>query len=287
MLNLKEVLTNSYCEVIRNHLENNMLTGNRKLSAEKQEFEFYKYLEQYEREKEELILKWADTPVEELNGSTPSELISGMENFADVFDLYLYMAEHTDEEVPPVVIKRLKDFSNEAVPALADLANSCLNNGNTDIDFIAAVSALGKIGNKDSIDKLINLAYSMNEKNLDLDYVEEALRHAGSGTIEPILEILDKGEMGKVEKMLLYVLASVGANHKDDRIYRLLRSAFRTMDDKMLAVNCLNEYGDGRAIPMLRGYLERNSKLEKNLYFEIVGTIRNLGGITDDLLKPF
>ena len=37
-------------------------------------------------------------------------------------------------------------------------------------------------------------------------------------------------------------------------------------------------YGDGRAVPMLRGYLERNRDLDRALYYEIVGTIRSLGG---------
>ncbi|HEY8422225.1 MAG TPA: hypothetical protein VIL05_10865 [Thermoclostridium sp.] len=286
MLNLKEILTDSYCMAIRNHFGNDSENEMRKLSVEKQELEMYRQLDQYQDEKDRVMREWADTPVEELDGATPSDLINNMGEFEDVFDLFLYMAENADDEVPQVLIERLKSFKGEAISALADIASSRMESQNTDVVFIAAVSALGNFKDTDAVQSLIDMAYKAGNSP-ELDHIEEALKNAGACTIEPILEALEGRKIGNVEKMLLYVLASVGANHKDDRIYQKLRLAFRTLEDKMPAVICFNVYGDGRAIPMLRGYLERNSKMEKALFYEIVGTIRNLGGITEEFLRLY
>lgn len=287
MPNLKQVLTDSYSKAIREHFDNNISSGMEKISVEKQEAELYRQLDQYQTQKEEVVLKWANTPIDVLNGLTPSDLINDMEEFKDVFELFMYMVEHADEEIPFIIVEKLKSYKDMAVTALVDLANSGLKNGNNDIFFIAAVSALGEFKITDSVWSLIDLAYNMNEKSYDLDHIEEALKNAGACTIEPILETLGEKEMGNVEKMLLYVLASAGSNFKDDRIYKKLRLAFRTMDDKMSAVICLNVYGDGRAIPMLRGYLERNNNIDRALFYEIVGTIQNLGGRTEEFIRSF
>ena len=235
MHNLKELLADSYCMAIRNHFENNITTEMENLSVEKQEIELYRQLKQYQDEKEKVMLKWANTPIEALNNLTPSKLINDMEEFQDVYDLFLYMAENTDEEIPCILTEKLRSFNDKAVSTLAELVNSRLINQNTDVVFIAAVSALGKLGPAGSVWPLIDLAYKMNEKGYELDHVEEALKNAGVCTIEPILETLEGKDMGNVEKMLLYVLATVGSSFKDDRIYKL-RLAFRTMEDKMPAV---------------------------------------------------
>lgn len=286
MPDLKGVLAASYCSVIRDHFKNNPVEGMDHLSIEKQEYELYKQLNQYEHEKEEVIQKWANTPIETLNGASPKDIISNMEEFSDVFDLFLYMVDHADEGIPHIIIEKLKEFKGKAISSLANLAHEHLNSGNCDDVFIASVLTLGEFKLVDSVVQLIDLAYQLNEKNLklELDHIEDALLNAGICTIEPILEILENEEMGKVENMLLYVLASVGSEFKNDRIYKKLRSAFRTMDEKMQAVICLNAYGDGRAVPMLRGYLERNNNIDRNLFYEIIGTIKSLGGRTDEFL---
>lgn len=284
MTDLKEILTDSYCTAVRNHFDTVGENGTEKLSVEQQEIELYRQLEQYQNEKEKVMSEWADTPIDELDGTTPSDLINGMQDFDEVFELFLYMAENADDEVPHVIIEKLKTFE-KSVSVLTGIAGKRLEEQNTDTVFIASVSALGEFRLAEAVHSLISLAYKADEKNSDLDYIEEALKNSGTCTVDPILETLEGRQMGDVEKMLLYVLASVGSRNRDDRIYKTLRQAFRTMDDKMTAVICLNEYGDGRAIPMLRGYLERNRKIEKDLFFEIVGTIKNLGGMTEEFLN--
>jgi len=283
-MSVKEILNESYCRTIRSYLEDDPGVRTGRSSADKREMELYSKLEHYIVDKKRIMQDWADTPLEELDGITPSEVIKNMEEFKDVFDLFIYMVENADDEIPDIIIGKLGTFEKEAVPALAALADTCLVEHDSGNKFTEAVSSLGKLKSTGAVHALIDLAYKANNNDVYLDHIEEALRNAGPCTIEPILEVLEGKEIGKAEEMLLYVLAFTGASQRDDRIYKMLRMAFRTMENKLPAVICLNVYGDGRAIPMLKGYLERNRKIEKNLFFEIIGTIRNLGGITEEFV---
>jgi len=57
------------------------------------------------------------------------------------------------------------------------------------------------------------------------------------------------------------------------------------MSNKVLGAACLAAYGDGRAIPALRGYIEKNrNTIDSVTFFEIKGAIEKLGGNADDLI---
>lgn len=283
MVDIKEVLSNSYCSIIRDQFNESFIEQKEELSAEIQEIAFIDLLEQYETQKEEIMQKWANTPIDELGGTTPTEKINSIQEFSEVFELFIYMIEHTDEDVPSILIERLKDFGHIAIQALSDLANAHLDNQD-DIFLVGALSALAEFRTFETVKLLIDKAYQLNEKKFEIEHVEEALISSGPCVIEPILEIVESKQMEDVEKMLLYVLSVVSSDAKDERIYRILKSAFREADDKMHAVICIGEYGDGRAVPMLRGYLQKNSDIERDLYYEIVGTIQQLGGRVDEFL---
>ena len=48
------------------------------------------------------------------------------------------------------------------------------------------------------------------------------------------------------------------------------------------------EYGDGRAIPMLKGYVNRNKhSIDRDLFYEIMSAVQNLGGDISDIEDPF
>ena len=60
------------------------------------------------------------------------------------------------------------------------------------------------------------------------------------------------------------------------------------MTNKIYAVICLMEYGDGRAIPMLKGYVNRNKhSIDRDLFYEIMSAVQNLGGDISDIEDPF
>ena len=48
------------------------------------------------------------------------------------------------------------------------------------------------------------------------------------------------------------------------------------------------DYGDGRAIPMLKGYVNRNKDtISRDLFYEIMSAVQNLGGDISDIEDPF
>lgn len=73
-----------------------------------------------------------------------------------------------------------------------------------------------------------------------------------------------------------------------DRVYPILRKAFRVMSNKTITVLCLGDFGTARAIPLLRTYVEQNaSSIDRALYYDILSAIQRLGGSTKDLPDPF
>lgn len=97
----------------------------------------------------------------------------------------------------------------------------------------------------------------------------------------------DSGLLGPFEDLVI-ILSRIGKNQPSEDIYMALKHAFRYMTNKIYAVICLMEYGDGRAIPMLKGYVNRNKDtIDRDLFYEIMSAVQNLGGDISDIEDPF
>jgi len=226
------------------------------------------FLGQYQTEKEKIIDIWANTPIDELQGETPSDTINKLEDIDEVFALFLYMSENTEEEIPSVLINKMKQFGSEMSDMLIQLAKNSAEPEAQDHVFAEAVSTLGRMGLYSSVEPMIRLLSDYIEDKSKSEYLEEALKNIGAPAIEPIITALENQNFGEFEFSLLYVLAYVGSKAKDERIYRLIRTAFKTANDK-----------DGKAVTLLRSYLEKNAEsLSKHVLYVLLGTIRDLGG---------
>lgn len=247
----------------------------------------YEVLTQYELHKKEILAIWENAPLKDLEGRTPAQAIKDLDSLEQTMEVFSWMAQHTDEDIPPAMTEKLKSYGQSAVSELIRIAAQQTHGGEAaEYVFVTAVSALGGMGLKECVEPLIQLADEVQDSPPELDLVESALKNIGVDIIEPILKRLENGKLDNVEKMLLYALAGAGAELKSERIYQRIRTAFRTMDDKLLAVVCFMVYGDGRAVPMLRSFLQNNAQnLSKNIYYEILGAIRALGGDTEELLN--
>lgn len=119
------------------------------------------------------------------------------------------------------------------------------------------------------------------------DYVQ-----AFSGISVPyIIGQLEKNAESGLEgpfEDLVIILSRIGKEEPSDEIYLALKHAFRYMTNKVYAVICLADYGDGRAIPMLKGYVNRNKEtITRDLFYEIMSAVQNLGGDISDIEDPF
>ncbi|MDD4295926.1 MAG: hypothetical protein PHC69_03100 [Ruminiclostridium sp.] len=249
------------------------------LSSYEKEQVLLDFLGQYQTEKEKIIDIWANTPIDELQGETPSDIINKLKDIDEVFALFLYMSENTEEEIPSVLINKMKQFGSEMSDMLIQLAKSSAEPEAQDHVFAEAVSTLGRMGLYSSVEPMIRLLSDYREDKSKSEYLEEALKNIGAPAIEPIITALENQNFGEFEFSLLYVLAYVGSKAKDERIYRLIRTAFKTANDKMPAIVCFAAYKDGKAVTLLRSYLEKNAEsLPKQMMYVLLGTIRDLGG---------
>lgn len=289
MPELKEILTNSYRQAVIDYFDKNKMVPEKdiqKLSHAQQEEAIYQMIVRYASEKIGMIEKWSGTPLDELKGSTPAQVIEDMHELDQVFELFIHMACYADEELPILLIYKMQQFGSEAVTRLFQLAMEN-REGQPPADYLfsAAVSSLGVMKLEECVGRLIELADQVNNEP-QLQQIEDALKRHRERVIEPLLLRLENPKWDKTEAMLLYALAYGGAEAKDDRVYRLLRSAFRLMEDKITPILCFAVFGDGRAVPMLRSFLEKNAHdIPDRLFHEIIGTIRNLGGETEDFMQ--
>lgn len=123
------------------------------------------------------------------------------------------------------------------------------------------------------------------------DSVAEYIEAFPDESISLIIDILNEhkedGLTGPCEDLVI-MLTRIGKEDQCDEIYNALRSAFRYMSNKIYAVICLADYGDDRAVPMLKSYINRNqSTIDRDLFYEIMSAVQALGGDISDISDPF
>ncbi len=105
--------------------------------------------------------------------------------------------------------------------------------------------------------------------------------------IERLEEHQEEGLTGPCEDLLI-MLTRIGSEEPSDEIYGALRAAFRYMENKIYAVICIADYGDDRAVPMFKSYINRHqTTIDRDLFYEMMSAIQNLGGDISDISDPF
>ena len=112
-----------------------------------------------------------------------------------------------------------------------------------------------------------------------------ALASIGKAAIESMLATIGSMDPDSPQaEQLVMALSDAARGSGSEEVYRCLKSAFLNMSDKSVGAYCLGNYGDGRAIPALRGYLTKNKgSIGKDTFFDIISAIKRLGGSIDDL----
>ena len=127
------------------------------------------------------------------------------------------------------------------------------------------------------------------------EFVAESIKDYVVGAAEvsvPILmniieENLEDGLEGPSEDIVI-MLAEIGMALPSEEIYQTLRHAFRAMTNKIYAVICLAEYGDDRAVPLMKNYINRHQDtIDRDLFYEMMSAIQKLGGGISDINDPF
>ena len=157
---------------------------------------------------------------------------------------------------------------------------------------IACFSVLIKINEPCFIQAVLDRYMSYGQtKEFVADSIAEYIE-AFPDVSEPFLISLIEGNTengleGPYEDLVI-MLAQIGREHKTEEIYQTLRHAFRFMTNKIYAVICIADYGDDRAVPMFKNYINRNQgTISRELFYEMMSAIQKLGGDISDIQDPF
>ena len=231
--------------------------------------------------------KWLSTPLENLDGKTPVEFLETADSLHALTEMFYCGAVVCDEELPEIFLNKLRSYGESAVDMLLKAAQ---NDGCSSEEGILvpsmAVKILGSWQVERAVEPLIKLL-DTGEAVCDLMYenVRDALILIGKPALDGIFSALNSGSLPQAAaEYLLIALSDIGKKNRCDKIYQQLKKAFLEYPEKLIAAYCLRNYGDGRAIPALRGFLEKNAmKLDKETFYEVVSAIKHLGGNIEDL----
>jgi hypothetical protein len=153
-----------------------------------------------------------------------------------------------------------------------------------------AIRTAGMSKDREYVDRLIDLIYEEGEYG---DLIKETARGALVDIGAPALVKMEEFLSGRDifvdnDFHLIIAMIEIDSGRKSEKLYKLLKESFRKTTNKGLAARCIADYGDGRAVPLLRGYLERNmDNLDKHTVLDIKSAVLALGGNTEGIYIPY
>lgn len=235
--------------------------------------------------------KWEDAAPDQ-GGYSPRRLFESISGVEEAMEVFKRGAVLCDDRLPRAFIERLSQLGSEAVLELMKLSgDAALMESSDETEFLISVTAikvLGEIKAEGAADYLVRLCFRPSrEKELFLESIREALIDIGEPALRSLAEAVSSPEeFTEAHEHLLLALSAVGSGFKSDGIYGCIKNAFYKMDNKAVGASCLADYGDGRAIPALRGYAEKNLATVDNItLYELKLAVERLGGSMEDILQ--
>lgn len=237
---------------------------------------------------QEIEEKWLSEAISEIDGMTPKEYINSLATIQDLMDFFIQIAPISYVTIPDIVIDRFKEYG---LPAADMLIEFIKNNANSqkETDRLAlsnAVFTIGKLKYNEFKQKLIGLLIDYYKDEMLSDSICSAIIEYGKEILDDLFRTFDNLDEDLLKENLLVCIAGISKDNPSDEVFFFLKSAFRTFKDIRIIVEVLGDYGDGRAIPMLRGYITKNAdKLDKETFNLVIAIIKKLGGEIDDLVN--
>ncbi len=228
---------------------------------------------------------------EQLPGTarTPSEYLDEV-GFDEITEMFCYGTEICDDELPAILNEKLLSYGDKAIDFLIKTAAGTGNISDSSEEEIArsvmAARLLGRYKTQKAVLPLIDIIEkSRGASELMQQTARDALTNIGQAAVSTIIQEMSSGKRSEETcEYLAMSLAEIGKDSPSDEIYSALKNVFNMLSDKVVAAACLAKYGDGRAIPALRGYLQKSGEsISREAFYDIVSAVRQLGGRIDDL----
>jgi hypothetical protein len=241
---------------------------------------------------DEEIKEWQNTELDLLEGISPKKYFDGIDNLDELIELFKKASKICDVDVPEVLIRRLQCFGEDFIDQLMNLASlsTSIKDDEEMLIPLMAIRFLGRLEAKKAAKLLLDLLYDIDSENeAIIEEINGAIINIGDASIDGILNKLKSAEKIKdIEEYLLYSLVqicvNVGKSPNYEDVYACIKDTFIRMDDKIIGAICIGDLGDGRAIPFLRGYVEKNiDSINYDVFCEIKAAVHKLGGNMDDI----
>jgi hypothetical protein len=256
------------------------------------------------QETEEQSLLMEAEPQESLDGMSMNEYFATL-SFEELTEILEFCATELDRGVPASVVNALVSIDDAAMVegyARTMVRQSAWREEEMDdenklfeMEFQKVKASLKILsGRRDAtlLDDVLDRFMSYERTHSFVadsiaEYIESFPDEAPAKLIERLKEHQDDCMEGPCEDLVV-MLTNIGKEKKTEEIYDALRMAFRSMTNKIYAVICFADYGDDRAVPMLKNYINRHqTDISRELFYEMMSAIQNLGGNIEDISDPF
>jgi hypothetical protein len=239
------------------------------------------------------LIKWEDMPLKELNGETPSEFFAEITEFDKAVELFKQAAMLCDKDIPELFLDSFRGFGDKTIQALLSIASDkhLINSDEKFLIPLMSIRVLGIWGDDSAVIPMINLLseLSNNSQSIDSNIIPEEIKEAlikiGKPSVKPVIDSIESSaDFDEVCESLMFVLTQIGRDNKTDEIFKCLKRSFLRIKNKAYGAIYLGDYGDWRAISVLRGYVEKNKvTIDHETFYEIKSAVERLGGDMNDL----
>lgn len=245
---------------------------------------------------------WENVPLEGLDNQTPAAFVNAIEDLDTLLELFAFISANTFDSTPDCLITRIASYGDVAAQKLLDMIDlesaarydintqTISEEENKSIEVtLSAIQAFATphFGGAEVFEKLIAFLTSCNPANeLFLEQTSVTLAKRIKESYPTVIAYISGVEEISVrEEYLLSSLSGIADDGKNDEIYKCLKASFLRMSNHMMGAIFLGDYGEAKAIPVLRRFAQQNlGKIPDDDYYAILAVIEKLGGIIDDLL---
>lgn len=260
---------------------------------------FNKYLEQHATsenseikvDEEKLIAeiehRWLNTPLVQLQLQTPADYINSITTLDQLLDLFMEVAAASDVGVPDILIEKLKQYGRLAADRLFDFVKDWMDSREQETVWAVSQSvyAIGCLKYPEYGTKLVGLLLECFKDDMVAEAICAAIVEYQGDILEELIKTFHATRQAEVQEHILVCVAEISKDRQSDEIFGFLKHAFRVISNLKLAAEVLGDYGDGRAIPLLRGYVLKNIKaMDRSTLNHMRAVIKKLGGEIDDLI---
>lgn len=261
------------------------------------------------------IQGWDDKPLE--SGETANEILEREAVSDDFWDFIYNISFLVDEDLPDQVKLTLSQRADETIDVFhrwideADWTES--DDGVASEELQVAVMALKLLAQWEDLSEFPTWVERFSKIEKPAMLFSEAMiqysatiPHLSLGVLMDFLENTDEDEMSLQGREYLLVALTEAAKSDalreellwagdqetyqklQDRSYKILRRYFLDRDPRVIAAICLGDLGHPRGVALLRSYIIRHEHdVDRQLYYEILSSIKRLGGDIKDLPDPF